>query len=128
MNVSSAIQHNPIARDASRLPTRKESLTADHQQTVERRLGARRLAENEPRPQRSNPTAEASFELSSEPSPEPTAEQQSRASAAYSADQQQQLARPPIPIQQKAIDFYTITAAIGDTGGEGELIGVDTYA
>ncbi len=32
------------------------------------------------------------------------------------------------PAGQRAIDFYNITAAIGNYSGEGELIGVDTYA
>ena len=32
------------------------------------------------------------------------------------------------PVQQKAIDFYNITASIGNHEGEGELVGVDTYA
>jgi hypothetical protein len=37
-------------------------------------------------------------------------------------------AKPDALNAQKAIDFYNITAAIGNYAGEGELIGVDTYA
>lgn len=36
--------------------------------------------------------------------------------------------RALIPQAQKAIDFYQFTATISAAGGEGELIGVDTYA
>ena len=35
---------------------------------------------------------------------------------------------PRGPFQQRAIDFYNITAEISKQAGEGELIGVDTYA
>ena len=36
--------------------------------------------------------------------------------------------RPYIPIRQKEIDFYNITASMGKQGGDGEIFGVDTYA
>ena len=40
----------------------------------------------------------------------------------------EQLPTTYAPVQQRAIDFYNITAAITNSGGDGELIGVDTYA